>query len=234
MSGPAEPSSLLAPQASRGSDHSSRVLGVLLSPGVAMWNVGLTRFIAQPGLSIRLMRDEPQDYELMAKWLTDERVLEFAYGRDKPFGVDRVLARFRPRVRGEDEVVPCILGHNDIPVGYMQYYPVSAGREYGIEAVTGVFGVDLFIGEPDLWDRGIGAQALGMLVRHLFSALGAVRVVIDPLVTNERAIRCYEKSGFKKVKVLARHELHEGKLRDAWLMVRDRPDGLPAQRPEIS
>jgi aminoglycoside 6'-N-acetyltransferase len=169
------------------------------------------------------MRDEPQDYELMSKWLTDERVLEFYEGRDNPSGLDRILAKFGPRVRGENKVVPCILEHNDTPVGYMQYYPVSTGG-YGIEAVEGVFGVDLFIGEPTLWDRGIGTRALKMLVRHMFSTLDAARVVIDPVVTNERAIRCYEKSGFRRVKVLPRAELHEGELRDVWLMAADRPD----------
>lgn len=192
-----------------------------------MENVASMSLIEQPGLVLRLMRDESQDYELMSKWLTDDRVLEFYEGRDNPFDIDRVLAKYGPCVRGEDgedEVVPCILEYNDTPVGYMQYYPVMKGEEYGIEAVEAVFGIDLFIGEPDLWNRGIGARAMKMLVGYLFSALGATRVVIDPHVTNKRAIRCYEKGGFKKVKVLPRHELHEGELRDVWLMLSDRPD----------
>jgi aminoglycoside 6'-N-acetyltransferase len=31
-------------------------------------------------ISIRLMQDNMHDYELMAKWLTDEKVLEFFEG----------------------------------------------------------------------------------------------------------------------------------------------------------
>ena len=58
-----------------------------------------------------------------------------------------------------------------------------------------------------------------MLVGYLFIVLGAAQVVIDPRATNKRAIRCYEKSGFRKVKVLPKHELHEGALRDVWLMI---------------
>ena len=38
----------------------------------------------------------------------------------------------------------------------------------------------------------------------------------DPQAWNERAIRCYEKCGFKKVKLLPKHELHEGEYRDCW------------------
>ena len=175
--------------------------------------------IEQTDLVIRRMRDEPQDYALVSKWLSDERVLEFVYGRDNAFDLDRVHATFGPPVRGEDKVVPCILEFNDTPIGYIQYYPVEDWEEYGIEDTgEAVFGIDLFIGEPDVWDRGVGTRAMKMLVGHLFSALGAARLVIDPLVENKRAIRCYEKSGFEKVKVLPGHELHEGAYRDGWLM----------------
>ncbi len=85
--------------------------------------------IKEPGLAIRPMRDEPQDYELLSKWLSDERVLEFAYGRDNPFPVDRVRAKFGPRVRGEERVVPCMLEYDDISIGYMQYYPVEKNHD---------------------------------------------------------------------------------------------------------
>ena len=44
------------------------------------------------------------------------------------------------------------------------------------------------------------------------------RVIMDPQRTNSRAIRCYEKCGFKKVRILPKHEFHEGELRDCWLI----------------
>ena len=36
-------------------------------------------------IAIRLMQDDIGDYQLMAKWLTDKKVLEFYEGRDNPF-----------------------------------------------------------------------------------------------------------------------------------------------------
>jgi aminoglycoside 6'-N-acetyltransferase len=77
----------------------------------------------------------------------------------------------------------------------------------------------MFIGEPELWDRGLGSGALSMLVAYLYSEAGAHSIVIDPRLTNGRAIRAYEKAGFRKVKVLHRHEFHEGAWQDNWLMV---------------
>jgi aminoglycoside 6'-N-acetyltransferase len=84
-----------------------------------------------------------------------------------------------------------------------------------------MFGVDMFIGEPELWDRGLGTKALAILVAYLYAAAGARGIVIDPRVANARAIRAYEKAGFRKVKVLPRHEFHEGAWYDNWLMAHE-------------
>jgi hypothetical protein len=40
--------------------------------------------ISDAEVSIRLMPDEPDDYQVMSKWLSDPRVLEFYEGRDHP------------------------------------------------------------------------------------------------------------------------------------------------------
>ena len=43
-------------------------------------------------------------------------------------------------------------------------------------------------------------------------------ILLDPHKSNPRAIRAYEKAGFKIIKSLAEHELFEGKKEDCWLM----------------
>ena len=168
------------------------------------------------------MRDDVDEYALMAKWLTDEMIMKFYEGRDRPHGLAKVRDKYGTRTREDSAIVPCILEYRGRPIGYVQYYPVLDGRPYEIESVKGVYGVDLFIGEPELWDKGIGTRTLSRLVDFLFTSVGASRVVIDPQVSNHRAIRCYEKCGFSKTKLLPKHELHEGEYRDSWLMMVDR------------
>ncbi len=182
--------------------------------------------IDRQDVSIRLMRDDIHDYGLISKWLSDERVLEFVFGRDNAYDLDRARQKHGPRVRGEGPVVPCILVHRSRPAGFLQFYRVLDGKEYDIEDVEGVYGVDLFIGEPELWNQGIGTKTLSALIDYLFSDLEALRVVIDPRVSNPRAIRCYEKCGFSKIKVLPEHELHEGAYCDAWLMSIERTEWM--------
>ena len=92
-----------------------------------------------------------------------------------------------------------------------------------------VFGMDQFLGEPGLWGKGIGRKFIRLILKHLFEDCGAEAVVLDPHADNLRAIRCYEACGFRKETFLPAHELHEGKMRDCWLMVcRDSPNDRKA------
>ena len=72
-------------------------------------------------------------------------------------------------------------------------------------------GIDLFLGTP-YHGRGLGTDAVRTMARHLVRDHGHHRVVIDPAADNERAVRAYEKAGFRRV----------GVMREYW---RD-PDGV--------
>jgi aminoglycoside 6'-N-acetyltransferase len=91
-----------------------------------------------------------------------------------------------------------------------------------LEDTSGVYAIDLFIGETEYWNQGIGSRVISKLVDYLFNELNVQKVVVDPETWNTRAIHCYEKCGFVKVKLLPKHELHEGEYRDCWLMAINR------------
>jgi len=179
---------------------------------------------------VRRMQDNMFDYELMEKWRTDERVLEFYGGRDYPYYIEKVQEKYLPLIKGE-KIFPCIFDYENTPTGYLQYYALDDLLEiekqaYCLEKTDGVYAVDLFIGEPNYWSQGIGTKVLLAVINYLFTQLQATKIVIDPYVGNHRAIRCYEKCGFVKVKLLPKHDLHEGKYRDCWLMAIDSQKSL--------
>ena len=80
-------------------------------------------------------------------------------------------------------------------------------------------GMDLFLGAP-YHGRGLGTDAVRTMARHLMYDRGHHRLVIDPAAGNLRAIRCYEKAGFRRVGVMRRYWLgpdgtwHDGLLMD--------------------
>jgi aminoglycoside 6'-N-acetyltransferase len=179
--------------------------------------------IARDGeLAIRLMRDAPQDYGLMSTWLNDEQVKMFWHGPDEAFPMERIQEKYGPRTRGEAPTTPCFLTLEDRPIGYIQFYRTDDWPEWrdqiGLESRADRWAMDIVIGEPELWNRGLGTRAVIALLRYLFAEKLASEVVLDPVAENARAIRCYEKAGFRKVRLMPNAECLGGEWRDAWLM----------------
>ena len=106
-----------------------------------------------------------------------------------------------------------------MPIGYIQMYPVdSSGKLYMAMKHHKMYGDGSIFGEPTYWGKGIGTKFVKAAITYILSEIGAEAIAMDPKVNNERAIKCYEKCGFKKVKILKEHELHEGVLEDCWMM----------------
>lgn len=156
--------------------------------------------ICKDNLRIRPMNHS--DLGLMATWLSDPRILEF-YG-EKACSLETVTAKYGPRIGGLNDVVPCIIEYNLTPVAYIQYYRLKETElhAFGYPADGTIFGIDQFIGEPDLWGHGIGTTFILAMLEYLNTHLQATNVALEVKHTNARAIRCYGKCGFKKVKNL--------------------------------
>ena len=169
--------------------------------------------------SIKVRELEESDQTLLIKWLNDPNILTYYGGRDRPHDLSMVIEDF---YKEEEHVVRCIIEYDHTPIGYIQYYPLDAEgcEEYGFlkNEDEAIFATDQFIGEADYWNKGIGKQLVLSMINFLTAQLNADRIVMDPQEWNIRAITCYERCGFKKIKLLKNHELHEGKLRDCWLM----------------
>lgn len=167
-------------------------------------------------LAVRAL--EESDAELLVHWLSDPRVLEFYEGRDRPLTMETVKEQFYDR---SIEIDPCIVQYQGKDIGYIQFYPIGdeEKEEYGYsDFAENIYGMDQFIGEPDYWNRGIGTELVRSMVDYLIREKRAGKIVMDPQTWNARALKVYEKCGFVKVKLLPRHEWHEGEYRDCWLM----------------
>jgi acetylornithine deacetylase len=182
----------------------------------------VTELARHGGLSLRLLGDGDDDVRLLAQWLSDPRVLEWYEGRDNAFDEARIRAEYAPAVQLAEHVTACIVELDGAPLGYLQLVEVAPyGAEYGFapdDDLGRTWAIDVFLGEPECWGRGLGTQAVQLAIDHLIVDRRADRVLIDPFTTNVRAIRVYEKAGFRPVKVLPAHDLHEGERRDSLLM----------------
>lgn len=79
--------------------------------------------------------------------------------------------------------------------------------------------LDIFLA-PGRHGRGLGPEALRLAARWLLEERGHHRLTIDPALANERAIRAYERVGFRPVGVMRRYQRgpdgdwHDGLLMD--------------------
>ncbi len=101
--------------------------------------------------------------------------------------------------------------------------------ELGLDVVDWV-GRDSFvglgIGEPEYWSKGYGTDTMNVLLRYAFTEINLKRVTLSVFEYNPRAIRSYEKAGFRHEGYLrARlnregrrwNEVYMGILREEWM-----------------
>jgi len=82
--------------------------------------------------------------------------------------------------------------------GYLQCYDLTAWNSGFGEQPKGTRGIDLFIGEADMIERGHGSAMIRAFADERLGS-GAPRVVTDPDPENIRALRAYERAGFTPV-----------------------------------
>jgi aminoglycoside 6'-N-acetyltransferase len=90
-----------------------------------------------------------------------------------------------------------IVSEADTDFGYLQCYDLTAWNSGFRTQPEGTRGIDLFIGEPDMIERGHGSALIRCFVDIRLKD-GAPRIVTDPDPLNTRAVRAYEKAGFEK------------------------------------
>jgi aminoglycoside 6'-N-acetyltransferase len=179
---------------------------------------------SEGGLVIRRMRDVPAEHERMARWRNQLHVREWWGPDDPPLTPDGARRKYGPRTRADAPATACVIEFEGRAVGYIQFYPWAAFREeaeaMGLPEVEGAWGLDVFVGEPDLIDRGVGSAAVDLLCRYLFDQRLASRVMLAAAVDNARALSAYEKAGFARTGRVLDTDTKDGRRVESWLLIR--------------
>ena len=86
--------------------------------------------------------------------------------------------------------------------------------------------VGIGLGERDYWGNGYGTDAMRLMLRFAFDELNLWRVSLGVFAYNPRAIRSYEKAGFRREGLVRGDCRRDGQrwdsvfmgiLRDEWL-----------------
>lgn len=131
------------------------------------------------------------------------------------------LGFIRDMIEGRDTTKPFLFLVDGRPVGYIQYWFIGHHQNekwvkdnpWLMALPSDAIGVDLSIGEAENLSRGIGTAVLRAFVAMLRSE-GFANIIIDPDPANGRAVRAYEKAGFRPIPEL------EGKTSEDVLLMR--------------
>lgn len=143
------------------------------------------------------------DLSLWEKWILVPHVKNtwFIEGYESPDYINQ-------KIKGDGYNYPFVICADEKPIGYIQCCDLYAYKKLcenkkGLftDEPLGTFCVDLFIADSDYLDKGYGTETVKSFVKLILNTFFANQILIDPNVNNKRAIRCYEKAGFKKRKI---------------------------------
>ncbi|HSQ90256.1 GNAT family protein [Romboutsia sp.] len=78
--------------------------------------------------------------------------------------------------------------------------------------------VGIMIGDKNYWGRGYGTDAMKVLINFIFNDMNINKIRLGTFSFNERAIKSYEKCGFKVEGVLKDEIFKDGKYYDEIIM----------------
>lgn len=189
------------------------------------------------GERIYLRPAERSELPAFVRWLTDAEVTD-GLGIRAPMSLAMEEKWFEGMVerqgRSDYHFVICLLDGNR---------PIGTAGLHGLDLENGHAEFGISIGEKSEWNRGYGTDALHAICDFGFGQLRLERIDLHVYPENARAIRSYEKAGFRHEGRLRHARFAEGRhsdvllmalLRDEWLAM-DRPTGrqrnFPDQQP---
>lgn len=132
----------------------------------------------------------PDDYELYTQWLNDMEVT-VSLGI-----VNQVISPVK-----EKEIL-----QDMVRTGY--HFAIIESEQNQLLGNCGLYKINhldrnatfgIFIGDKNYWNLGYGEEATKLIVDFGFNILNLHNILLKVFSFNTRAIRCYEKVGFKEV-----------------------------------
>jgi aminoglycoside 6'-N-acetyltransferase len=177
-------------------------------------------------LAIRRMRADAHDVDLIVRWRAEPHVHEFWDPDDAPPDTEQVEREYLPNTEPGAPTTGCIAELDGRPIGYIQFYRwvdfADEAEEVGFEVSKDAWGIDVYVGEPALVDRGVGSRVVRVTCEYLEEELGAGEVGLLTEVVNTRAQRAYEKAGFVKDGKVRDFDTRGGERVWSWVMRRRR------------
>ncbi len=145
---------------------------------------------AIPGRLVVLRRHRPEQFPTYLRWYRDPEVARLTRFQVGPITDEEVRRFFLSRLVAPDAFAYAIhLADGDRLIGTTTLSALDADNGSVLFHIT--------VGEHDCWGHGYGTEATALMVGHAIDTLLLHRVGLSVFEFNTRAIRAYEKVGFR-------------------------------------
>ena len=134
----------------------------------------------------------PDDLRLLGRWDAAPHIIASKGTED--WGWERELGR------SPDWRQQLIAEVDGVPIGFVQVIdPAREESHYWGDCPKGLRAIDIWIGEQAYLGRGLGTEMMRLAIDRCFAEPAVDAILIDPLASNGRARRFYERLGFRFV-----------------------------------
>lgn len=137
------------------------------------------------------------DIRLIRYWLMEPHVADWWTPAEEEIAImEKEMRDPRPNV------IRYIVSHKGRDFGYIQVYDPAGDPDFweGNTQSPGTYGLDQFIGDPQMIGFGHGTNFIKAFITELKKQAPVERIIVDPEVDNAPAIKCYAQVGFRKEK----------------------------------
>lgn len=164
------------------------------------------------GEKVTLRALEPSDAAAAQAWINDPEFCRYLRDISFPFSLRAEQEWIESQVAadGEGSYTFGIEAEDRALIGTIGLHRISYK--------DGHAGMGVGIGVPGYRGRGYGTDAISTLLRFCFGDLRLHKVWLEVDCGNDRAIRCYERIGFRREGVMRDHSYKDKRYRDYHLM----------------
>jgi len=148
------------------------------------------------GEKINLRRVKPADFDKIIKWSENKKLAYFA-GERLPKDKQECIKRYQ-RTSSLFNIIFAIEDKGGNFLGEIELDHIQWKNR-----MAELF---LYIGEENLWGKGYGSDALNTFIQYIYKENKIDIIYLRVYQNNKRAIRCYQKCGFKQKGVLKLNE----------------------------
>lgn len=142
------------------------------------------------GRRVILRRHRIEDLPVVRRWYRDPELARLTRYSLRPMSDEEIDRFFHGRLMSPESVAYAInLRDSERLIGLTTFS--------NLDPDNGSVLFHISIGEPDAWGLGYGTEATELMLWLAFERIGLHRVGLSVFSFNERAIRSYEKAGFR-------------------------------------